>query len=81
MNARQAKRAITDFVRANSGQRVYFDALDNHGRMVFVLVQSFIFFGFLSPADRLKRAIENTEAQAKSGYLAFSGGVLNIAKK
>ena len=59
---------------------VYFDSLDSEDQMIFAMLKTFQYFKFLPLGNRLDRTAENITAQAKNGFIAFSGDKILLTK-
>ena len=68
MKKAEAKRKIIAFVKKYAGKTVLFDGLDVDEKLAYVLTDSYRYFDFLEPSERLNRAIENALAHKANGY-------------
>lgn len=59
---------------------VYFDSLESEDQMIFAMIKTFQYLKFLPLGNRLDRTAENIIAQAKNGFIAFSGDKILLTK-
>lgn len=72
MTIKTAKRLMLDFMFKYRGKTVRFTSLVNDDdKLGFVLIKSFQYFDFLPKYDRMVRAMNNANAQAKNGFKAW----------
>ena len=72
MTKTEAKTMIQNFVSKNKGKSVLFNTLNETDKKAYVLTKSFLYFNkFLKTSEALTRALNNTEAHAKSDFEVY----------
>ena len=72
MTIKAAKKLMLNFMDKYRGKTVRFMSLtSDEDKLGFVLIKSFQYFDFLPKYDRIVRAMNNAEAQAKNNFKAW----------
>lgn len=76
MTKAEAKTMIQNFVSKNKGKSVLFNTLNEADKKAYVLTKSFLYFNkFLKTGEALTRALNNTEAHAKSNFEVYENKI------
>lgn len=79
MTFKEAKAIMLDFAERHCGNTVVFGGLSDEDKLAFVLIDTFDYFKFLPPAERIERTIRNAEIHRKNGFVAWNAmGKLEI---
>lgn len=72
MTITDAKMLMLDFMYKYRNQIIRFTSLtEDKDKLAFVLIKSFQYFDFLPKRERIVRAMNNAEAQAKNNFAAW----------
>ena len=72
MNKTEARDAMKAFLNKYRGKTVFFNALSNKEKLVFVMVDQFNYFHFLKLPERMARAIHNAYGHKESNFKFYS---------
>ena len=83
MKIETARTAMKAFLKRNNGKVVYFDALSDHDKLVYVMVKTYAFRAGLkiglSNSNLIKHAIENAYSHKANGFEIWASNCTRFA--